>query len=268
MIKNYILLFVRNLQRQKLFSVINLLGLTVSIASTLIIYLYVAHEFSYDSFHPNVHRLYRVNQTFIWSSDGNTQFSRTGPGVAHALKEELPEVELISSFHTPGDFIISYVTPKGDVLAFEENKILAADSNFFKVFNYPLIQGDEASAFKLANTLVMTKSTAKKYFGDKDPVGKLVQLSGLNGEGGTTYEVTGVLDDTPGQLHDGLRSVALHEEFSSRGATLLELGLDAVGNIRCTETQHQHRSGTRKTQTNSTQTGCAKYRSIDGYYIR
>ncbi len=197
MIKNYILLFVRNLQRQKLFSVINLLGLTVSIASTLIIYLYVAHEFSYDSFHPNVDRLYRVNQTFIWSSDGNTQFSRTGPGVAHAVKEELPEVELISSFHTPGDFIISYVTPKGDVIAFEENKILAADSNFFKVFNYPLIQGDEASAFKLANTLVMTKSTAKKYFGDKDPVGKLVQLGGLNGEGGTTYEVTGVLDDTP-----------------------------------------------------------------------
>ena len=63
MIKNYILLFVRNLKRQKLFSVINLLGLTVSIASTLIIYFYVAHEFSYDSFHPNVDRLYRVNQT-------------------------------------------------------------------------------------------------------------------------------------------------------------------------------------------------------------
>ena len=197
MIKNYILLFIRNLQRQKLFSVVNLLGLTVSITSTLIIYLYVAHEFSYDSFHPNVDRLYRVNQTFIWSSDGNSQFSRTGPGVAHAVKEELQEVELISSFHTPGDFIISYVTPKGDVIAFEENKILAADSNFFKVFNYPLIKGDEASAFKLGNTLIMTKSTAKKYFGDKDPVGKMVQLAGLDGDGGTTFEVTGVLDDTP-----------------------------------------------------------------------
>src|SRR5688572_13509720 len=197
MIKTYVLLFVRNLQRQKLFSAINLLGLTLSIASTLIIYLYVAHEFSYDSFHPNADRLYRVNQTFIWAQDANSQFSRTGPGVAHAIKEELPEVEMVSSFHTTGDFIISYVTPKGDVIAFEENKILAADSNFFKVFNYPLIQGDEATAFNLANTLVMTKSTAKKYFGDKDPVGKLVQLGGLNGEGGTTYEVTGVLDDTP-----------------------------------------------------------------------
>jgi putative ABC transport system permease protein len=197
MIKNYVLLFVRNLQRQKLFSLINLLGLTVSIASTLIIYLFVAHEFSYDNFHANSNRLYRVNQTFIWSEDGNSQFSRTGPGVAHALKEELAEVELVSSFHTPGDFIVSYVTPSGKVTAFEENKILTADSNFFKVFNYPLIQGDETTALRQANTLVMTRSTAEKYFGDEDPIGKQVRLGGLNGSEGKTYEVTGVMENVP-----------------------------------------------------------------------
>ena len=197
MLKNYVLLFVRNLRRQKLFSIINLLGLTVSIASTLVIYLYVAHEFSYDSFHPHSDRLYRVNQTFIWSENPTSQFSRTGPGVAHALKEELPEVELVSSFHTPGDFIISYVSPSGQVIAFEENKILAADSNFFKVFNFPLIEGDEATAFKQANTLVMTRSTARKYFGDANPIGKMVGLGGLNGDERTTYEVTGVLEDSP-----------------------------------------------------------------------
>ena len=197
MIKNYILLFVRNLQRQKLFSVINLLGLTVSIASTLIIFLYVSHEFSYDSFHPNVDRLYRVNQTFIWAQDANSQFSRTGPGVAHAMKEELPEVEMVTSLHTPGDFIVSYVTPKGDVIAFEENKILAADSNFFKIFNYRLNKGDEATAFKQANTLVMTKTTAQKYFGSDDPIGKMVRLGGLNGDEGRSFEITGVLDDLP-----------------------------------------------------------------------
>lgn len=197
MIKSNIILFVRNLQRQRLFAVINLLGLTLSIASTLVIYLYVSHEFSYDNFHPNVDRLYRVNQTFIWGSEYNSQFSRTGPGVAHALREELPEVELVTSFHTPGDFIISYVTPQRDIVAFDETKVLAADSNFFKVFNYPLIHGDAESAFDQANTLIMTKSTAKKYFGDINPVGELVQLGGLNGEPGMTYEVTGVLEDTP-----------------------------------------------------------------------
>lgn len=197
MLKNYALLFIRNLQRQKLFSVINLLGLTVSIASTLIIYLFVSHEFSYDSFHKNPDRLYRVNQTFIWSQDRNSQFSRTGPGVAHALKEELPEVEWVSSFHTPGDFIVSYVNPTGKIIAFEENKILAADSNFFKVFNFPLIAGNEATAFEQANTLVMAKSTAAKYFGDENPLGKMVRLGGLNGGDGKTYEVTGVLEDVP-----------------------------------------------------------------------
>ncbi len=182
MIRNYVLLFLRNLQRQKLFSFINLLGLTVSIASTLIIYLYVVHEFSYDDFHAHANRLYRVNQTFIWSKDETTLFSRTGPGVAHALKEELPEVELVSSFHTPGDFIVSYVAPSGKVIAFEENKVLAADSNFFKVFNFPLIEGDEATAFANANTLVMTKSTASKYFGAESPVGKMVRLGGTQRE--------------------------------------------------------------------------------------
>lgn len=197
MIRNYVLLFARNLQRQKLFSIINLLGLTVSIASTLIIYLYVAHEFSYDHFHPHSDRLYRVNQTLIWSEDQNTQFSRTGPGVAHALKEELPEVALVSSFHTPGDFIVSYVAPSGKVIAFEENKVLAADSNFFRIFHFPLIQGNEASAFAQANTLVMTRSTASKYFGAENPIGKMVRLGGLNGSDGQTYEVTGILEDVP-----------------------------------------------------------------------
>ena len=198
MIRNYVLLFVRNLQRQKMFSIINLLGLTVSIASTLIIYLYVVHEFSYDQFHLHTERLYRVNQTFIWSEDRTSQFSRTGPGVAHAMKEELPEVELVSSFHTPGDFIISYVKPSNEVVAFEENKVLAADSNFFKVFNFPLIMGDEGSAFRQANALVMTRSTAEKYFGAENPIGKMVRLGGLNGGEGATYEVTGVVEDVPG----------------------------------------------------------------------
>lgn len=197
MIKNYVLLFLRNLKRQKLFSIVNLLGLTVSIASTLIIYLFVAHEFSYDGFHKNTDRLYRVNQTFIWSEDGSSQFSRTGPGVAHALKEELPEVELVSSFHTPGDFIVSYVAPNGTVVAFEENHILTADTNFFKVFNFPLVLGNEATAFRQANTLVMTRSTAEKYFGNDDPIGKQVRLGNPNGGETQTYEVTGVMEDVP-----------------------------------------------------------------------
>ncbi|MEK6783221.1 MAG: ABC transporter permease [Bacteroidota bacterium] len=197
MVKNYIVLFFRNLQRQKLFSFINLLGLTVSIVSTLLIYLYVRHEFSYDRFHPHAERIFRVNQTFIWGENSNNQFARTGPGVAYAVKEELSEIELITSVHTPGDFIISYTNPAKEVVAFEENKIFAADSNFFKMFHFPFVKGNSASILKIANTLVMTESTAKKYFGNEDPIGKLVRLGGLSGDDQKTYEVTGVVKDLP-----------------------------------------------------------------------
>jgi putative ABC transport system permease protein len=97
----------RNLRRQKLFSTINLLGLTVSMVSTTLIYLYVRHEFSYDQFHQHAERIYRVNQTFIWGENDNHQFASTGPGVAFALKEELPEVELLTSIHTPGNYLVA-----------------------------------------------------------------------------------------------------------------------------------------------------------------
>lgn len=196
MLKNYVLLFIRNLKRQRLFSIINLLGLSVSIASTLLIYLYVRHEMSYDKFHPHAERVYRVNQTFIWGENNNAQFASTGPGVAYSLKEELPEIELMTSIHTPGNFIVSYTTPTNDVISFEEDRVFAADSNFFLMFNFPLLKGDPESVFDQANTMVITKSTAIKYFGDADPIGKLIRLGGSNGEE-KTYEITGVVEDTP-----------------------------------------------------------------------
>src|SRR5258708_34038794 len=140
MIKNYFLLFFRNLRRQRLFSFINLLGLTVSIVSTLLIYLYVRHEFSHDRFHKNADRIYRVNQTFIWGEASDNQFSSTGPGVATALQAELREVELMTSIHTPANFIISYTNAAKQAITFAADKLLAADPTFFKFFNFPLTQ--------------------------------------------------------------------------------------------------------------------------------
>lgn len=197
MLRYSLLLFFRNFLRQKLFSSINLLGLTVSIACTLLIYLYVRHEFSYDTFHQDADRIYRVNQTFIWGENNNSQFASTGPGVAYAIREELPEVELITSIHTPGNFLVSYTTPTQEVRSFEEDRVLAADSNFFRMFNFPLLKGSVSSALSNANTAVMTESTAKKYFGHDDPIGKLIRLGGPNGEAPKTYEVTGLVADTP-----------------------------------------------------------------------
>jgi putative ABC transport system permease protein len=197
MLKNALLLFARTLLRQKLFSAINLLGLTVSLTSAMLVYLYVAHELSFDTFHHHSDRLYRVNQTFIWGENNNSQFSRTGPGVAHALKEELPEVELVTSLHTPGGFLITYTKPNNEVVSFEETEVLSADSNFFRVLNFPLIKGDSKSAFRDANTLMLTRSTARKYFSGEDPIGKFVRVGMPNDEKTQDYQVTGVIEDVP-----------------------------------------------------------------------
>jgi putative ABC transport system permease protein len=195
MLKHYLLHFVRGIQRQKLFTSINLLGLTAGITSALLIYLYAQHEFSYDHFHTNADHIYRVNQTFIWGENNDHEFASTGPGVAYAVKEELPEVTLMSSIHTPGDQLISFTNNKKEVVTFDQTNILAADSNFFRLFNFPLVKGDAASALRQANTLVMTEKTAQKYFGTEDPIGKMVSMG--SSENQQTFEVTGVVKELP-----------------------------------------------------------------------
>src|SRR5690606_20958643 len=93
--------------------------------------------------------------------------------------------------------IVTYVQPSNEVIAFEEKKVLAADTNFFRMFNFPMIRGNPATALKKAHTMVLTKSTARKYFGEAKALGKLVSVSGSGGKEPVTYEVTGVVEDTP-----------------------------------------------------------------------
>ncbi len=199
MLKHYAIQFIRNLKRQRLFAFVNILGLTAGIVSALLIYLYASHEFSYDQFHHRAKDIYRVNQTFIWGENNDHEFASTGPGVAYAVKEELPEVEIISSIHTPGDQLVSYTNSKKEAITFDQSNILAADSNFFQLFNFPLVKGDAASALRQANTLVMTEKTALKYFGDENPLGKMVRVGA--GDQQQTFEVTGVVKDLPSNTY-------------------------------------------------------------------
>ncbi len=207
MVKNFLLLFARNLRRQKLFSAINLLGLSVSIASTLLIYLYVSKELSYDRFHPGADRVFRVNQTFIWGEGDNTQFGSTGPNVAFALKEELPEIELISRLHSRGDLMVTRLSDKGNIASFMEQHAVTADSNFFRMFNFPLLKGNPETALKEAQGVVISESMALKYFGDEDPMGKFLRIgssddqaaidAGSNSRSPIDFEITGVAKDRP-----------------------------------------------------------------------
>jgi len=195
MAKNFFLLFFRNLRRQRLFTTINLLGLSVSIASTLIIYVYVRQELSYDQFHSKADRIYRVNQTFIWGESDHHQFASTGPGVAFALRDELPEIELISRLHTRGDLVVTNDQDPNSVKSFVEEHVLVADSNFFQMFNFPMIQGDPNTALRLAQTVVLSESMARKYFGDQNPIGQRLKIGTAGDQ--MDCEVTGVVKDRP-----------------------------------------------------------------------
>jgi putative ABC transport system permease protein len=198
MLKYYYLLFFRNIRRQKLFSAINLLGLTAGIVSSLLIYLYVTNEFSYDRFHVHGENIYRINQTFIWGENDDNQFASLGPGVAHAIITDIPEVKQVVRILPPGNFLVTS-KEKNNILSFDEAGILAVDSNFFQVFTFPLIKGNSKTALTKPNSVVLSQSTATKYFGSDQALGKLMQI----GEGTETYtyEVTGIASDAPGNSY-------------------------------------------------------------------
>ncbi|SNS68844.1 putative ABC transport system permease protein [Ekhidna lutea] len=185
-------LFIRSFRRNKLFSVINILGLTVGFFASILIYLYVQNELSYDQFHENGEQIYRVNQTFIWGEDNPNQFASTGPGVGYAISEEIPEARQIVRIHTPEMMPVRF-KDKDEEKFFNDEYVLAADSNFFEVFTYPLLKGDKYTVLDKPNSMVLTEKVAKRYFGNEDPVGKLIDLAG--GPIRQTFVVTGVVAD-------------------------------------------------------------------------
>lgn len=200
MIKNYFLLFVRNMKRQKSFSVINLVGLTAGMVSTLLIYLYVQHEMSYDRFHKNAENIYRVNQTFIWGDHDENQFASLGPGVAYSILADVPEAKEVTRIHPPGDFLVVNAENKNDIRTFDQKNILAVDSSFFKVFTFPLLKGNEATALQKPASVILTENAAIKYFGTTNALGKLLQFSHVNpseGEVKFACEVTGIAKNVP-----------------------------------------------------------------------
>ncbi|MEO9484490.1 MAG: ABC transporter permease [Ekhidna sp.] len=186
-------LFIRSLRRNKLFSSINILGLTVGFFAAILIYMYVQGELSYDNFHEKGDQIYRVNQTFIWGEDNPNLFSSTGPGVGYAILQEIPEVKEVVRVHQPDLMPVRFKDGIEEKF-FNDEYVLAADSNFFEVFSYPLLEGDAASALDQPFSMVLSEQSAKRFFGNSDPIGKLVDLGG--GPIRQSYTVTGIVKET------------------------------------------------------------------------
>jgi putative ABC transport system permease protein len=212
MFQNYLRTAFRSIRREGYYAVIKVAGLSLGLGTSLVLLLYVLFQMSFDNFHHDLDRLYRVNQTSIWEPGGGI-FHSTGPAVAFALAEEFPEIEGVLRINTPGGYTIRYHRPDGTVAAFNESfsNVFAADSNFFEFFNFELQAGDPAIALRGKNKVVLSDAAAKKLFGDQSPIGKLIEFGeeGVHAADGSEpfshdhhlVEVTGVTKPQPPNSH-------------------------------------------------------------------
>ncbi|OKS85955.1 ABC transporter permease [Mucilaginibacter polytrichastri] len=185
MIKNYIKIAFRNLWRHKSFSLINIVGLAIGLTAFVLILMYVNFELSYDNFHTKADQIYRVNTNIISSNDVMKEPVTSAP-MGPALKADFPEV--VESTRIFGDKVLVKVKDQ----LFQEYRMIIADPSLFKTFNFPLIKGSATQALKNPFSVVLTETTAKKYFGSADPLGKTLVFDNKY-----PVTVTGIAKDAP-----------------------------------------------------------------------
>lgn len=195
MIKNYLKVAVRNLLRHKGYAFINILGLAVGIAATALIFLYVRNELSFDRFHKNADRTYRL--VADWSNRGDSRIHQvyTPFVLAQTIREKYPQVEFITQISGPfQDLVIR----RGEK-AIKLSDVFATGPSFFDVFSFPLIRGNPKSSLRDPNTVVLSQTIATTFFGQEDPLNKTIELK--QQDEWTPLKVTGVVQDAPQNSH-------------------------------------------------------------------
>lgn len=196
MLRNYLKIAVRNLLKYRAYSYINISGLAVGIACCLMILLYVFDELSYDDFHENTDRIYRIN-TDLKFGDTELAIPVTSDGMGPILKDDYPEVEEYTRIYYYGGKKL--VRAAGSSAEYNiETKAAFVDSTFFRVFTYPVITGITDKVLNEPNTVVITQSVAKKYFGTPYAAGRSIET---DENGGTFYKVAAVIYDMPENSH-------------------------------------------------------------------
>ncbi len=196
MVKNYFKIALRNIHRQKFYAFINIAGLTIGLATSLLIVLYIVDEFSYDRFHKDIDTMYRVN-LHAKLSEQYMDVAYTGAPVAAGFVNEIPEVEAACRIAFQNDINITHEED-----SYTEKKVLLADSNFFDFFSFKLVQGDIKTALKEPNSVVLTEASAMKLFGypsrtSTPPIGKIIRY----GTDNLACIVTGIAENPPANSH-------------------------------------------------------------------
>ena len=201
MFTNYLKSAWRNLLKRKQIAFLNILGLAIGMAACLLIFQYINYEKSYDSFHPHLDQLYRLNLGMTNTGESRLDFRATNhPGAGVAAKRDFPEVEsyarLVKVELFFGSAVLSYELPGEEVRTFYEENMYVADSAVLTMFHLPLSVGDPSTALEDPMHMVITESLAKRYFGEEDPMGKEMSING-----GGPFVVNGIMEDPPENTH-------------------------------------------------------------------
>ncbi len=207
MFKNLFKTALRNIRKEKIYSVINILGLTIGVTCCIFLLLYILDELSYDKFHVNKDRIYRI-ATHFQESDNEFTWASAQVPLAPELASKFTEVQHAVRLINVGREL--FENQDKDIRFYEED-FYYADSAVFDVFTFPLTEGNPTTALVAPNTMVLTQSMANKYFGDESPIGKTLK------NGDKLYKITGVMQDVPHNSHidfDALLSrTSLPEDF-------------------------------------------------------
>jgi putative ABC transport system permease protein len=195
MYKNYFTVFKRGFVKQKGYSFLNVFGLAIGISCFLLISLYIRDEYSFDRMHTKANQIYRIHEILQAEGVGERSASQPFP-VAEALLNDHPSQILkavrIFNFQSP-TLALATIDNKKE---FNESRMFFADSTFFDVFDFPLVQGDPKTALSNPLSIVITESMARKYFENENPMGKYLKFQGTQ-----NFLVTGVLNDIPENTH-------------------------------------------------------------------
>ena len=206
MYKNYLTITFRVFNRERLYSLINVSGLALGFTCCLLIYLFISDELSYDRFHSDGDRIYRVSAAYmrqgVWEPYASNAWK-----TAELIKNNYAEVEELVRIMPDNNTLFEY----GDKRIVEE-RLAWVDDNFFKLFSFPVVQGNATEALKGPNKVVISESVAVKYFGTENPIGKIFKLSDYPIE----LQVTGVMKDMPSNGH-------FHFDFLISGETLRQV---------------------------------------------
>ncbi len=194
MIRTHLKFATRVFLKDKFFSVLNILGLALGISVSIVLLLILQHDLTFDQHHANHTRIYRLGG-HLQATGIDVRVARSARELGNILKEEFPEVQVVVRANNWDHTLVKYQGRNGDEKAFYEEDVIRTDSTFFRMFTHSFIQGDPETSLNDLNSLVLTESTAKRYFGDEDPLDKSLLIENEQ------WKVTGVIKDPPENTH-------------------------------------------------------------------